>query len=683
MIKEDAMNNIFDVYAANNKYRYDIQGIRAVGAMLVLIFHIWFQKVSGGVDVFFVVSGYLMTGILLRQYAKDNELKVLQFWASIVKRVTPSAYVVLISTLILSYFFISPVYWIATIHEFIFSAGHLENILLMRREVDYLQSGDPVSPFQQYWALSIQVQFYAFLPFLMAPLLYISSKMRSLSPLVFGVFVVISASFIYSIISTIMTPSTAYFNPLGRVWEFLSGSMVAIMLPHLKLRKGLSVIFSLVGFVLLISVGVVIPRDWNFPGYIALLPVFAAIFLIVSGNVIEHKSIVNVLLTNKYLVMLGAMSFTIYLWHWPILVFFQNYYETVDLGFVKGAIVVFLGIILAIITTTLVERPFRKIPKNKTWLAFATGFVFFIPSVTLGLSVKYYFENLHDVDPVFSDSFFYGSSIYMQDDATELDYRYVTAVSKDLSEAMEKENNCATESTDSDIILCEFGDTSAENIIALVGGSHVGQWEPFFTSLADEHGFKVITILKHSCSLGYRIVEDNHTCDDWNENIVEYLSELSPDVVVTNSTRSNRLRKNRLVRNDPIEYVPAGYVEKWQEITALGIPVIGIRDNPWFESDPSYCVWKNREEASHCARPVGEVLLSQNPADEYVGDIALFISVDFTEMMCDEGLCPAYFDGRLMWSDTHHLTRTYLEYIIPSLKESLEQQTLFFHNFEE
>ncbi|UXZ55436.1 acyltransferase [Halomonas sp. 7T] len=675
------MTKTFDIYARDNSYRYDIQGIRAIGAMLVLIFHIWFQKVSGGVDVFFVVSGYLMTGILLRQYAKDEKLKILQFWANIVKRVTPSAYVVLVSTLLLSYFFISPVYWIATIHEFILSAGHLENILLMRREVDYLQSGDPASPFQQYWALSIQIQFYAFLPFLMVPLLYISSKMKSLTPLISGVFAVISASFIYSVFSTIVAPSTAYFNPLGRVWEFLAGSMVAVILPHLKLSKDLSVIFSLVGFVVLISVGVVIPRGWNFPGYIALLPVFAAIFLIVSGSAIEHKSIVNSLLTNKYLVMLGAMSFTIYLWHWPVLVFFQNYYETVDLGFMKGTIVIFLGIILAVITTSLIERPFRKIPKNKTWLAFATGLVFFIPSVALGLSVKYYFENLYDVDPVFNKRFFYEAGVYIQDDATELDYRYVTAVSKDLSEAMEKENNCATQASDSDIILCEFGDTNAENIIALVGGSHVGQWEPFFTSLAEQHGFKLVTILKHSCSLGYKIVENNPTCDDWNAGIVDYLSNINPAVVVTNSTRSNRFRKNRLVRNDPTEYVPAGYVQKWQEITALGIPVIGIRDNPWFENDPSYCVWKNREDASQCARPVEEVLLQTNPAEEYVGEIPLFISVDFTEMICDEGLCPAYFDGRLMWSDTHHLTRTYLEYVTPSLKELLQRQTSFFQNF--
>lgn len=672
------MNKTFDIYTNDNKYRDDIQGIRAIGAMLVLVFHIWFQKVSGGVDVFFVVSGFLMTGLLLRQYAREEKLKPFYFWAGIIKRVAPSAYVVLLTTLILSYFFVPPVYWVATIHEFIFSAGHLENLLLIRREVDYLQIGDPASPFQQYWALSIQVQFYAFLPFLIGPLLYISNSIKSLMPLILGVFVFIFASFIYSLISTHATPETAYFNPIGRIWEFLVGTLVAILIPYVKLSKKTALVLSFVGILSLFSVGIVFPRDWNFPGYVALFPVVSAVFLIVSGSEIENRSLVNRLLSNRYLVMLGSMSFTIYLWHWPILVFFQHHYETTNLGVIKGMTIVVLGILLAIITTWLVEKPFRKIPKSRVWFSYTAGLLFFIPSVTLGLGAKYYIENLHDVNVVFKDSSFYGSRISIQNNASDLGYGYVTAISNDLGEAMDRDNGCATTVTESEISTCEFGDVSSDNIVALVGGSHIGQWEPFFSNLAEEYGFKVVTIIKNSCSLGYEIVEDNDTCKLWNENIVDYLNELSPNLVITNSTRSNRPRENRLVAGDPIEFVPAGHVEKWKAITALGIPVVGIRDNPWFESDPSYCVWKNRQEAGQCARPMKEVLLQDNPADEYVDKIPLFISIDFTEFICVEGLCPAYFDGRLMWSDTHHLTRNYLEYITPSLKASLDQQTSVF-----
>ncbi|QNU61642.1 acyltransferase family protein [Vreelandella titanicae] len=675
------MNKTFEIYIGNNSYRNDIQGVRAIGAMLVLVFHIWFHKVSGGVDVFFVVSGFLMTGMLLRQYAREGKLNPLQFWGGIIKRVVPAAYVVLLITFFLSYFFIPPVYWRQTIHEFVFSAVQMENLLLIRREVDYLESETPASPFQQYWALSIQVQFYIFLPLFIKPLIHISNKIKSLAPMIVGISMLVSISLLYSIFHTSMAPDTAYFNPLGRAWEFLAGGLVAVLIPYIRLTKKFAFIISLLGIFILFSVGLALPKKLNFPGYVALLPVMAAIFLIIAGSVSEKNTVVSMLLSNKFLVMLGAMSFTVYLWHWPILVFFQHYYETTNLGFVKGMMVIVLGVLLAILTTLVIEKPFRRIPKARTWFAYMVGCVFCIPSVSLGLGAKYYLENLHDVEVVFKREFFDGNRITIQNGATNLDYNYVTAISSDLGAIMDKNSDCFTEMDEATIVSCEFGDTSSDNVVVIVGGSHAGQWEPFFSYLANEYGFKLISIVKQSCSLGYEIVEDNRSCKIWNENIIDYLAEINPDLVITNSSRSNRPRENRLVVGDPIEFVPAGHVEKWKEITALGIPVIGIRDNPWFESDPSYCVWKNSREASECARPVEEVLLQENPANEYQDEIPLFISIDFTKLICEDRVCPAFFDERLMWSDTHHLSRTYLKYITLSLKRSLEMQTTIFQTF--
>ncbi|WP_442907961.1 acyltransferase family protein [Halomonas sp. PA16-9] len=131
-------------------------------------------------------------------------------------------------------------------------------------------------------------------------------------------------SFVYSLVSTHFTPNTAYFNPLGRVWEFLAGALVAIFIPYIKLNKKTASIISFLGIFILFSIGIAFPSDWNFPGYVALFPVVSAAFIIISGNEYEKRTLVNRLLSNRYLVMLGAMSFTIYLWHWPILVFFST-----------------------------------------------------------------------------------------------------------------------------------------------------------------------------------------------------------------------------------------------------------------------------------------------------------------------------------------------------------------------
>jgi len=162
----------------NSEYREDIQGIRAVGAILIMIYHIWLNKVSGGVDVFFVISGFLMTGILVKQYNEKGRILPVLFWAKIIKRLAPSAYLVLLATLIGSYFFYPVPLWPSLLSEVIASALHVENIQLIRKSVDYLAREVPPSPVQQFWALSIQIQFYIFLPFVIAVGFHISKKLK-------------------------------------------------------------------------------------------------------------------------------------------------------------------------------------------------------------------------------------------------------------------------------------------------------------------------------------------------------------------------------------------------------------------------------------------------------------------------------------------------------------------------
>ncbi|MCW8194625.1 acyltransferase [Proteobacteria bacterium 005FR1] len=195
------MNGLFRPYASRY-YRSDIQGIRAVGALLILAYHIWGKSVSGGVDVFFVVSGFLMTSLLLRRCAESGAIAPLQFWSGIVRRVAPSAYLVLLGTLVCGYFFLPPQFWLVTVNELLFSAAHLENFQLMRLSVDYLANDQPASPYQQFWALSVQVQFYFLLPLIIGLGLFFSRRRKSLVPLIVTVAVFLLASFAYSLVAT-------------------------------------------------------------------------------------------------------------------------------------------------------------------------------------------------------------------------------------------------------------------------------------------------------------------------------------------------------------------------------------------------------------------------------------------------------------------------------------------------
>ena len=151
------------------EYRNDIQGVRAIGAILIMVFHIWFSKVSGGVDVFFVVSGFLMTSLLLSQILGEGNLNPLLFWSQIIKRVAPSAYTVLAVSLLAGYFFLPVDQVMNLFSETLASALHFENIQLIKKGVNYLTADAGKSLVQQFWALSIQMQFYILLPLLVIP----------------------------------------------------------------------------------------------------------------------------------------------------------------------------------------------------------------------------------------------------------------------------------------------------------------------------------------------------------------------------------------------------------------------------------------------------------------------------------------------------------------------------------
>lgn len=655
------MENLFGPYATS-RYRYDIQGIRAIGAILILVYHIWADKVSGGVDVFFVVSGFLMTGLLLRQQAREGKIRPFHFWGGIIKRVAPTAYLVLLVTLILGYFFLPPLFWRVSLNDLLFSAAHVQNFQLMRWSVDYLAQENPASPFQQFWALSVQVQFYFLLPLLLVPAIFFSRKQQSLLPLLAIVALPLLASFAYSLVSTNDNPITAYFNTGARVWEFLAGAVLAVALPHVTVGGKTASLFSFFGLVLVAGTGIIVPSHWDFPGLVALLPVTGALLLLAAGANATQQSLTNKLLSNRHLVMLGGRSFTVYLWHWPILIYAQHYYSSTSPNLLQGSFVIAVAVFLAFLTTKLVESPFRLIPKNELWASYMVGAVFFVPTVVAGTGARQYVVSLYSyVEKTANnnEARFEGKLIEIQNDATKIGLGQFSSVGSNQAFTIQ---DCL------DGQACKSGDRSAKRVVALVGGSHAAHWEPAFSIIGQQYGFKLVSILQESCAIGYLEWMDEE-CLEYNDSIVSTLKTLSPDLVITNSTRLDRRDAS-----DQVEFVPQAYVDKWEEITALGIPVLGIRDNPWFEGDPSLCLLDELESASKCARSMAELYLDENPAERYETSIPLFHSVDFVNLFCADGQCPAVFNNRLMYFDSNHFTRTYMEYISTAVMASLEEQ---------
>lgn len=651
-------------------YRNDIQGVRAIGAILIMIYHIWFSKVSGGVDVFFVVSGYFMAGMLARSYLRNGKVKPFEFWGRIIRRIAPLAYTVIAATFVAGFFLMPPSLWRSSITEVLTSALHIENWNLIRVGIDYLASSNPPSPLQQFWALSLQIQFYLFLPLILFLSIALSKLVGSYKVVLFVVALVIVSSFGFSIYYTNINPAAAYFHTGTRAWEFFVGVAIFIASPFISLSSTVSRVLMWIGFLLILAVGVFVPDSATYPGYIAALPVAAAGIMIIAG-ISDKAGYVYQMLSSKVLVYIGGISFSLYLWHWPILIYFQHYSGAMpgEMTLIEGLFVIALAFILSIISKNLIENPFAKIKNENILAPYIIGLVFFIPvfisSYYARTELIREYDNAEATDYV-DGNYYEGDSVYVQEGPSGIELKRLVPVKNDLTPA--SSNGCSDGLVKGEVFSCEFGDKSSKDSILLVGGSRVAHWEPLFSYIGRKDGFKVITATMDGCSFGYHpSLESDIKCQNWNKKIVNFISNLEPKpkVVVVNSSRSEA----------DGEYTPSGYIKNIKEVLSLDIPVIGIRINPKF-NDPDVCLWRNSNDVSKCAANASLSLKSQNPVIDIKNkeELNSFYPVDLTNTICSDGLCPAAFNGYPAMRDNNHFTESYILHIAPALEKSLDTQ---------
>ena len=651
-------------------YRNDIQGVRAIGAILIMIYHIWFSKVSGGVDVFFVVSGYFMAGMLARSYLRNGKVKPFEFWGRIIRRIAPLAYTVITATFIAGFFLMPPSLWYDGNNQVLTSALHLENWQLIRVGTDYLASSNPPSPLQQFWALSLQMQFYLFLPLILFLSIALSKLVGSHKVVLFVVALVIVSSFGFSIYYTDINPAAAYFHTGTRAWEFFVGVAIFIASPFISLSSTVSRILMWVGFLLILAVGIFVPESATYPGYIAALPVAAAGLMIIAG-ISDKAGYVYQMLSSKVLVYIGGISFSLYLWHWPILIYFQHYSGVMpgEMTLIEGLFVIALAFTLSVISKNLIENPFARIKNENIFAPYFIGLVFFIPVFISSYYARTeIIKELHKTEATdyVAGKYYEGDSVYVQKGPSGIDLKRLISVNNDLTPA--SLNGCSDGSVKGGLSSCEFGDKNSEVSILLVGGSRVAHWEPLFSYIGRKEGFKVITATIDGCSFGYYpTLENDKNCQDWNNKIIKFISNLNPKpkVVIVNSSRSEA----------DGEYTPSGYIKKIKEVLSLDIPVIGIRINPEF-NNPDICLWRNSDDVSKCTTNTSLSLENQNPIVDIKNEEGLknFYPIDFTNVICSNGVCPAAFNGYPTMRDNQHFTESYISYIAPALEKALDNQ---------
>lgn len=647
--------------STERRFRPEIQGLRALACVLVVVYHVWLGRISGGVDAFFLISGFLVTGQLYRASLR-GKIDYRPMWGRMIKRLFPAALAVLLLVVAASTVLLPQNRWFQTIKEVVASALYVENWQLAADSTDYFAQHDSASVVQHFWSLSIQGQFYLVWPLLVGLVLLVARRTRrNVRPMLLTVLgLVFAASLAYSVWLTSVDQPLAYFDSLTRIWEFALGGLLALLLEMVSLPRAVRVVLGWAGVAGLISCGLVLQVGTVFPGYLALWPTLSATLVILAGDT-AFKGGADRFLSSRPLKYLGDLSYSLYLWHWPVLVFYLVLRDRQEVGLRGGAVIIALAFVLAVLTHHLVEKPVRvsAIGVRTRWGAYRFGVVTL--AAVLAATGAWQWTSVEQAgdysiavnDPdhpgalAHTDGFTYWGAA----DAGLVPS--FVAVSQDwvgIDPA-----RCGPSPRNADLEICT-SETAAPPArrIAVVGDSHSAQFLGALLPVAEQRNWEVTSILRGGCpfSTDSDAVPGDQGCIDWNGAVVDEILTTRPDAVLTIGTRD--------VRPGVEERVPAGYIAQWRKVDEEGIPVLAIRDNPRFTQSPSACVELHGAVAPECTTPRYDLYAVRPPYEELPDLPPNVRFLDFSDYFCTAEVCPPVIGNVLVYVDDNHVSGTYM-----------------------
>lgn len=657
-----------DLRRPEKRFRPEIEGVRTVATLLVAIYHIWLGRVSGGIDVFFIISGFLITTSLLSRLERTGTIHAGNFILGLARRLFPQALFVIAFIASFSLLILPKVEWGSIISHMIASVLYFENWRLAIDAVDYLAQDQSASPFQHYWSLGVQMQFYILWLVLFTLLYKFTRKVLKfpvrktfLAVLVF----LFSISLIYSIYKTAINQPWAYFDTFTRMWEFSIGGILAILIPYLRFNKRFGILFGWLGLFIICTTGILLPVSTVFPGYLALVPI-SGVLLILIASENQTRYGVDRLLSIPPFQALGGLTYGIYLWHWPILIFYQAYTSNAEVPILHGAFILLLSIALSYCTTHFLEKPMMRMNIQDMKKQIVTALTLMLVFVTsIGVGTHFYIEHAKaNGTQLTQNTLDYPGALSVHEDieATEgLDpIPSPLDIKSDLPSFYADEACLGKDGID--VKKCSYGNTeNPDYILALVGGSHSGHWFPTLEILAEELNFQ-IDLYNHDGCRFTSLDPEGHltdTCLAWNENLIDLLKEDVPDLVFTTSTLNKR------------DYVPEGYIEQWKALEDI-TTVFAIRDNPRMKEDAPSCI-ENASDPSECSVPRDEGVSPNIPWEDHEHIPSNVIFADLTDYFCTDTTCPAVIGNVIVYRDDNHITATYAKTLAPALKEPLAE----------
>jgi peptidoglycan/LPS O-acetylase OafA/YrhL len=609
-----------------------IQGLRALAALLVTIFHA--RLLPGGfigVDIFYVISGYLITGLILREIENTGTLNLNNFYQRRIKRLLPTSVFVLFVTAIVGMFVLPAITRDALGRDLFAAATYISNYLFAWWENDYQNLNATPSPFIHYWSLAVEEQFYLIWPIF---ILFLSRYGKR--TVFYGVAVSSFLSLLLSIYQTETSPIWAFYSLPTRAWELGFGALL-LFVPDTFWKNRFVPWLGAIGIAI---AAVNFDESTAFPGINALLPVAATVLLI--GSISIWPRLFNDLSNNRISQWLGAISYPLYLWHWPALVLPSSALGR-PLRIRERVFCIVLTIILAHLTSKYIEQPLRhkKITAKKIYLFFVGTTVI---SLIAGLLIASTASSTIKVEGT--------------------DYKF------NLTEVTQRpsvyDDDCHVNYGESESGYCTYGDVKSKTTIVLFGDSHAAQWFPTLEKMANERNFKLISLTKSACPAVAVLRDDqgafkNTDCNKWRENSIKRIKEIKPKAVITSSFQYYTPASGSSDRNS---WWKDGQERLLSALRGTSENLIYISDTPRPMRDIPNCLSSRDSHTCDSTK--------KSPVQIITG----FKKIDPTPWLCST-FCPAIQDGYVAYRDASHISVQAAISLKPQLEAALLAKGIF------
>jgi peptidoglycan/LPS O-acetylase OafA/YrhL len=674
----------------DRRFRPDVEGLRAVAIALVVLYHANVPGLTGGyvgVDVFFVISGFVITGLLLRERSATGRTSILSFYARRCRRILPAATLVILATVIATYVAIGVIVGTTTADDGRWAAVFLSNFHFQAVGTNYLTANRPPSPLQNFWSLSVEEQFYFVYPtlfLLIAGIKTVRISVRTRLTVLLGL--VILGSYWLSVTQTASHSTTAYFSPFTRAWELALGALVAVSTSWLKqLPARAAAVITWSGLATIVLSAFAFNSQTEYPGSLVAIPVVGAALVIACGAVVPGAGAESLLGLGPFR-WLGRHSYSLYLWHWPVLVIAAERAGKTALPLGDNLVLIAIAVLVSMVTYRLVENPIRhwQLPAAKTvalGVSLALGTVLFL---SIWMSSEH---GSSSIPEVFAAP---NSGVVIRQVTSAPRITNVSASIKAthfggayIEGSQYEPQPCQADLSQSTEVICPLGDKSSHHLMVVYGDSHALMWIPPLETIAIERHWKLVVLGKYSCpavpltvngfpGLGMTPGADM-SCDEWHVWATKWIETHRPGLLIVSQSDSYGPPQASGTRAIPFtgSQWEHGLTKLFTSFRVPNMRMVLLGTTPILARPGPICLESHPHDVQACSTPVSDAESPLNKVDKSTAAAQGLGYVDTLPWFCSTTCTPIIGNYEVYDESGNHVGGAWAQFLQTALAQAL------------